>query len=40
MRDDLLFYYERELTYIRKMAIQFSEKYPKYAARHQLEQEK
>jgi type VI secretion system protein ImpG len=40
MRDDLLFYYERELTYIRKMAIQFSEKYPKIAARLQLEPDK
>ena len=40
MRDDLLFYYERELTYIRKMAVQFSEKYPKIAARLQLEPDK
>src|ERR1700753_801945 len=40
MRDDLLVYYERELTYIRKMAVQFSEKYPKIAARLQLEPDK
>jgi len=40
MRDDLLLYYERELTYIRKMAVQFSEKYPKIAARLQLEPDK
>ena len=40
MRDDLLVYYERELTYIRKMALQFSEKYPKIAARLQLEPDK
>lgn len=40
MRDDLLLYYERELTYIRKMALQFSEKYPKIAARLQLEPDK
>jgi type VI secretion system protein ImpG len=37
MRDDLLDYYERELTYIRKMAIQFATKYPKIASRLQLE---
>src|SRR6266567_7779513 len=40
MRDDLLFYYERELTYLRKLAVQFSEKYPKIAARLQLEPDK
>src|ERR1700694_4130544 len=40
MRDDLLLYYERELTYLRKMALQFSEKYPKIAARLQLEPDK
>ncbi len=40
MRDDLLLYYERELTYIRKMAQQFSEKYPKIASRLQLEPDK
>jgi type VI secretion system protein ImpG len=40
MRDDLLVYYERELTYIRKLALQFSERYPKIAARLQLEPDK
>ena len=40
MRDDLLDYYERELTYIRKMALQFSAKYPKIASRLQLEPDK
>src|SRR5271165_3789923 len=40
MRDDLLDYYERELTYIRKMAIQFAAKYPKIASRLQLEPDK
>ena len=28
MRDDLLLYYERELTYIRQMAANFAERYP------------
>ena len=37
MRDDLLLYYERELDYIRKMAVQFSEKHPKVASRLVLE---
>jgi type VI secretion system protein ImpG len=40
MRDDLLEYYERELTYIRKMAVQFATKYPKIASRLQLEPDK
>jgi len=40
MRDDLLLYYERELTYIRKMAVEFSEQYPKIASRLQLEPDK
>ena len=40
MRDDLLDYYERELTYIRKMAVQFAAKYPKIASRLQLEPDK
>src|ERR1039458_6190052 len=40
MRDDLLDYYERELTYIRKMALQFSAKYPKIASRLVLEPDK
>jgi type VI secretion system protein ImpG len=37
MRDDLLLYYERELDYVRKMAMQFAEKNPKVAARLVLE---
>jgi type VI secretion system protein ImpG len=37
MRDELLLYYERELTYLRQLAMQFSEKYPKVASRLVLE---
>jgi len=37
MRDDLLLYYERELTYMRQMGAQFAEKYPKIASRLVLE---
>jgi type VI secretion system protein ImpG len=37
MRDDLLLYYERELDYLRKLALQFAEKYPKVASRLALE---
>ena len=37
MRDDLLLYYERELDYLRKMAVQFAEKNPKVASRLVLE---
>jgi type VI secretion system protein ImpG len=37
MRDDLLLYYERELDYIRKTAVQFAEKNPKVASRLVLE---
>lgn len=37
MRDDLLIYYERELDYLRKMAVQFAEKHPKVASRLVLE---
>jgi type VI secretion system protein ImpG len=40
MRDDLLLYYERELTYLREMGSQFAEKYPKIAARLMLEESK
>ena len=36
MRDELLPYYERELTFIRQMAAEFAEKYPKPAGRLQL----
>lgn len=37
VRDELLEYYERELTYIRQLGAEFSEKYPKVAARLLLE---
>jgi type VI secretion system protein ImpG len=37
MRDDLLLYYERELTYLRQVGAQFAEKYPKIASRLLLE---
>jgi type VI secretion system protein ImpG len=40
MRDDLLLYYERELTYLREMGAQFAEKYPKIASRLMLEEAK
>ena len=37
MRDELLFYYERELTFLRQMGVEFAEKYPKIASRLTLE---
>ena len=37
MRDELLPYYERELTFVRQMAAEFAEKYPKVAGRMLLE---
>ncbi len=37
MQDDLLLYYERELTYLRKLGGEFAARYPKVAARLQLE---
>ena len=37
MRDQLLHYYERELAFIRKMALEFAQKYPEVAGRLQLE---
>lgn len=37
MRDDLLFYYERELTFLRHMGADFAHKYPKVAGRLLLE---
>ena len=37
MRDDLLLYYERELTYLRRMGAEFAARYPKVASRLQLE---
>ncbi len=40
MRDDLLLYYERELSFLRRMGAQFAEQYPKIAARLNLEPDK
>lgn len=40
MRDDLLLYYERELTFLREMGAEFAAKYPKIASRLVLEQDK
>jgi type VI secretion system protein ImpG len=38
--DDFLKYYERELTFTREMASEFARKFPKVAARLQLEPDK
>ncbi|HSG81346.1 MAG TPA: type VI secretion system baseplate subunit TssF [Gemmatimonadota bacterium] len=40
MRDDLLYYYERELAFLRRMGAEFAEKYPKIASRLLLEPNK
>ncbi len=40
MRDDLLLYYERELSFLRRMGAQFAEQYPKIASRLNLESDK
>src|SRR6516162_10005843 len=40
MQDDLLFYYESELRFIRRMAADFAKKYPGVASRLELEPEK
>lgn len=40
MRDDLLGYYERELSYLRQLGAEFAQKYPKIASRLQLEPER
>jgi len=37
VRDELLTYYERELTFLRQMGAEFAEKYPKVASRLMLE---
>lgn len=37
MSDEILKYYEQELTFVRKMGEEFARKYPKVAARLQLE---
>jgi type VI secretion system protein ImpG len=40
MGDELLTYYERELTFVRRLAAAFAEKYPKIAGRLVLDQNK
>jgi type VI secretion system protein ImpG len=40
MDEDILHYYERELTFIREMGSEFAKKYPKIAGRLQLEPDK
>ena len=40
MRDDLLYYYERELAFLRRTGAEFGRRYPKVAARLQLEANK
>ena len=40
MRDELLGYYERELSFVRQMGAEFARKYPKIAARLSLEADK
>ena len=40
MRDELLQYYERELTFLRQMGAEFAAKYPKVASRLVMEPEK
>ena len=40
MRDDLLLYYERELSFLRQMGAEFAAKYPKIASRLVLEPDK
>ena len=37
MRDELLAYYERELTFLRQLGAEFADKYPKIASRLVLE---
>jgi type VI secretion system protein ImpG len=40
MREELLHYYERELTFLRRMGAEFAERYPKVAGRLLLEPNK
>src|SRR5262249_26538334 len=40
MRDALLEYYERELDFLRRMGVEFAQKYPKVAGRLLLEADK
>lgn len=37
MRDELLWYYERELGYLRRLGAEYAQRYPKVAGRLQLE---
>src|SRR5512134_1978628 len=37
VRDDLLVYYERELSFLRQMGAEFADKYPKIASRLMIE---
>jgi type VI secretion system protein ImpG len=40
LRDELLSYYERELTFLRQMGAEFADKYPKIASRLLLESDR
>jgi type VI secretion system protein ImpG len=40
VREDLVQYYERELSFLRRMGAEFGEKYPKIASRLLIEQDK
>ena len=40
MRDELLLYYENELSYLRQLGAEFAQKYPKIAGRLVLEADK
>ncbi len=40
MRDELLGYYEQQLIFLRRMGAEFARKYPKIAARLQIDEEK
>jgi type VI secretion system protein ImpG len=40
VRDDLLYYYERELAFLRRVGAEFADRYPKVASRLQLEPSK
>jgi type VI secretion system protein ImpG len=35
-KNNLVYFYERELTYLRKMGLEFARKYPKIASRLEL----
>ena len=40
MRDELLTFYERELVFLRRMGAEFALRYPKIAARLELDEER